>query len=534
MTIQNALDEEATKVWVTINRRARNLTISDNGLGKNQKEFEKALRSVCQSVKDSSKMGRFGVGLIAPLGKCERYTFLSTPKDEPRGFIEWTFVTDEIRAQRVVSGIPRAARTDLVFELQGRHGQQRVPWRTEMRIENFTTDRMISRISGESLKAEILDRYSPVMRKYETVVSIRIKDLDGRDLPPLVFSAKPFEGEPLEVQTITDLDAGPTIFELYIARKTAKGRKGQVTVGEVGNDYRINFATFARSVNDWLPLSEEVISVFTSGIFEGQILSTNAKFHPNRKGFEKNDALTGLCACIDAWFRKVGHQHFQEVREARQERRYQELGIQSMRVIDAVLKNPAFKDLLEVVKSFGKGTVGVGHTEPPKEIVEGVQQESSLSIEGPSLQPKPRKNGDNHPKGTPEKDKKAHVPLTVTGPHGKQRVTVRSDSSGLQFLFDSMSGSSKAWELEIETGILRFNVRHPLWEQCERNDKTLMRYIEYVAIQAVTFHTIPLNWAEVVGIAYDDLLKAYVFTLLHADEVAKRRRVPTKKQSPKN
>src|SRR5437762_1001324 len=73
-TIQNCIDKNSRDIWVTINQKSRNLTIRDDGDGVSGEEFNKALDQIGMTMKKESALGRFGLGLVSPVGKCEKFT----------------------------------------------------------------------------------------------------------------------------------------------------------------------------------------------------------------------------------------------------------------------------------------------------------------------------------------------------------------------------------------------------------------------------------------------------------------------------
>lgn len=523
--IQNALDEEASRVWVTLNQRSRLLTVSDNGSGRSQQGFEEALSSICASLKSAAKLGRHGMGLIAALGKCQQYTFTSTPKADPRGYREWTFVTRDVMNQRETVDIPMRRRTDLRFNQQGRPGEVTVLWTTQVRIERFSKDRIISRVSMETLKEAILDRFGQTMRRLGTTVSVRIKSSEGEELARDI-QAEPWSGKPLDEVIIADKDAGETTFRLFLARRTEKGRKGRVQVGETGNEFRISFDMFVRAHRDLI--DAEAARALASGFFEGEITVEKARLHADRKHFVENDRLAGFARAIDAWFNEHGREHFREAEEERKEERYQELGRRSMSVIEAILENPLFRDLHNAVKSFRWGTIGREHAKPPKDGGEPkVQDQPSVSTTGTPKIPSTEGGGD---RSENQKENPEHTPYTVLGPKGRRRRMVRSNSIGLQFSHEEMEGSDRLWELDAVYGILRFNTRHPTWRLCEDSNRALMQLQEYLAMNAIVLHALPEEWrvSELPRLVLDQLASPYAHVLRVGDEVAGRRFGPRK------
>lgn len=272
--IQNAIDANALRIWVTLNFNARHLTVRDNGDGVTQAQFEQALVSVCATIKAKDKLGRFGRGLVSPLGKCDYFCFTSQPRRGGDGYLEWTFSTKELSSQESIPGIPVKARTDLVFEGKSSAGVTAVPWRTEVKLHKFTVDRVISKVSMDSLEDDILARYSVPMRRRGVTVLAKIIAADGQEEERKI-QAKKFAGRALkEVECFSD-DAGRTLFRLFLANMAKKGRQGKVLTGELGDDFRITFSDFVKGGGSTL-LEKETVEALVSGIFEGEILSGKA------------------------------------------------------------------------------------------------------------------------------------------------------------------------------------------------------------------------------------------------------------------
>jgi hypothetical protein len=283
--------------------------------------------------------------------------------------------------------------------------------------------------------------------------------------------------------------------------------------------------SFARSAEGLV--SDEVLQALQSGVFEGEILTERARVQANRKRFAPSDQFVGFCATIEQWFKQVGSKHFDMVREETRDTRYQQIGVKSLMAIEALLKENDFQGLREIIGLFQFGTIGPGHAEPSKTRVKGQQEERSKALDGDRPSTNGEHGSDRERKET-GKPKANHTPYSVIGEGGNRRRIVKSDSLGLQISLEAMEGSSKAYELDTAYGILRFNIRHPLWQQCEQNDQTLTKYIEYVVLQALILKGVPEEWVKFTEPAFNDMLPAYCYLLTHANP-AKRK--PTSKQS---
>lgn len=510
--IQNALDANATIIWVVLDHQKHKLRIEDNGEGASKNKFEKALQSVCESIKEETDLGRFGMGLISPLGKCEYFTYTSTPKESDNAFLKWTFRTETIKQQKIIPGIPLEKMSEIHFDKNGK-AKNGVPWRSQIKLMRFTEDRTISKLSIELLHDSVKEKYSEKMKKLKTRIIAKFISAEGKTEEKEIL-ADDYQGKSLPSITLNHPDSGQTIFRLFLARQTPKGRKGKVVIGETSNDFRLSFKKFLKTPEGFL--NKGIFEALCSGIFEGEILTEKAKIDSTRKFFKENDALVGFCITIEDWYRQIGQTHFNAVQEERQNDRYQELGLRSMRVIESILNHPEFKILKDVLQSFKVGSIGPGHAQPKKII--GTQEFPSTSIHGDG--DKEKRNGDDGSNGQAKKEHPGHTPLTV-GNKGKQRKLVKNNSLGLHFNYIEDDNLSKIWELDNRTGTLNFNTLNELFGLCDKgNDKHLMRFQEHIAINALLMETAPEEWKKRHRELFDESLPMYVYLLIHADEIA--------------
>ena len=517
--VQNSIDSDAKNIWVIINLDKRSIVVRDDGIGASVDDFEVALTNIGESIKRKDRLGRYGIGLISPTGKCEKFIFISTTKKDPRDYHQWTFVCDDIIASRENIKIPCARRPDLVFS---RILDKGVAWRTEMRIEKFRKDLRVQKLSRESLTRAIQERFSRAMVKNNTVVHVEATWEDGKS-DSWQINAQTYRGTPLEKSLDTDKDSGKTEFNLYLSPKTAKGYKGRIVVGESANDFRFEFSNFIRySAGDMLP--EEVVQGLASGIFEGEITNSKVKMNSDRKSFEQNEALLGFCVAIERWFKKEGIHYLEEANTSRREERYQSLGIRSMKVIEEmVLKDP---ELMKLVQSFRKGTQGSKHGDGDDII--GVQDGPSMSTRSAGVpRAEPGTGKYSYPSDhRPDRTYERHTPFTVRGPKGQVRAVVRGESIGLQFSYEGLEGSHRLWELNTRDGILIFNTRHPSWTQAEDGgDRCLMNLQEQIAVHALHLEAYPEEWREQAQMYLETALPSLIFLLLNADKIAGRKTI---------
>ena len=478
--VQNSIDSNAKNVWISINNKANAISIRDDGRGVSDTMFDEALKSVCESKKTRGDLGRFGIGLISPLGKCLRFTFTSSPIGAD-SYKEWLFVSKDVESSREIPRIPMESRGDI--SRNGRQpGKSPVKWSTEVSLQGVTRDPQISKVSMTDLVESILDKFGKTMLRKGTIVHIRLVDDQGKEAEQVVCSTTS-TGTPLE-EFSTGKPGSVTRFKLFIARRIDASRKGKVLVGEHDDEYRFTFAELIRSTD---LVSKEAAEALSSGLFEGEITSESAKLHHNRIQFQEGESLLGFCLAVNKWFKEVGSKHLEQARSDKRDSRRQELGEASMKHIeDLIMNNDEFKHLRNVIESFRIGSVGSGHVRVPKKKIVGPDVGPSISVTGDT-----GGNGDGGGSsgGSPKTEHTGHVPFLVGGPLGQVRTLVKGSSIGLKFNYTELL--QVIWYLDTKTGVLHFNTRHPVWQTCEEaGDKHIRQYQEFIAITALSLETV--------------------------------------------
>ena len=490
--VQNGIDANAKCIWVTLNHKQRSVIVRDNGDGVGEREFDQALQSVLETQKQGDKLGQFGRGLISPLGKCEQFTFTSRPRDAAAlGYRVWTFVSDDIAKSREEIGIPNYLRKNITDENHPQRGVPIVPWNTEIFIHKYTADARIGRVNCEQLANAILDRFRKPMLDRGVTVKISFFDTDGAEEKRIV-EASPFEGEEIPEIRFGCEEDGFAIFRLFQAPKKAKGRSGKILIGVESDLYRFPADLLRQDDASRQLIGREILDALTSGIFCGEILATKCTLHASRKHFVDNGFLLNFAVALELWHDEVGKIYLRKVQESREDERYQALGLEVLSNLkDLLVSDDCPPQLRDVFKQFEVGTTGSHHANVPKKKILGPTEQPLASVDGGTL------NEERTPGGgkgrvfeQTKTERPDHTPLLAAGPCGRRRTLVKGNSIGLTIAHEEMPGSDRLWELDTHLGVLAFNIRHPHWQACESNDKWLVNLQEFIAVQALTLHSV--------------------------------------------
>lgn len=523
--VQNALDALATAITIEINFRKRTVVITDNGTGREIERMREALRSVCHSIKVKGELGKFGLGLMAPLDKCDRYSFTTVPPGQREGYHEWVFNPEEIlnEAEELrINPHPLTSMKQVDHPTDAREDWGWVSWRSRLRIEGFRKDRQERLLNLVDLEVGVLDNFNEKMLRLQTMVTVHIISADkSKDIR--CFGPRNFSGKLVFDHAVAKKDCSKIQFRIYLSPKTNQGRKGRVVVGIIGDDFRVPFDRFAATTKSLTTdaegyLDRDTSAGLSSGIFEGEILGSDLDLMPERTGFIDDAALADFCITLNEQYAEKLAKFVEEAREEKEDQRFQKLGLKSLPVIEEFMRQ--VPDLEELLDRFKKGNVGRGHYVDPK-VRTGEQTGPELALVSGTAKSGDKPSGTSD--GDPQKERKSHHPFTVAGPEGRIRTLVSKGSTGLTIAYGVEYGSNRVAWLNTTLGRLTINTAHPYFEDVKKTDRMLMQYQEYVAIQTLLLHTYPPDQLEMVKEAMDAILKAYVFQLVNGDKLAGRR-----------
>jgi hypothetical protein len=465
--VQNAIDSGALKIDVAISLQQRTMVVLDNGSGASSEKVTLALDSIGDTLKESDKFGQFGLGLISPISIASHFTFTTCPQPRKEGYREYLFVTKDIAKQRRPV-IPESEVPQLQHDPNGK-----VWWRTKVNVRGITKDKRISEVSLEGLINDIALAFGEKIREKKIDVSVSIIDEKGKEFSAKV-EAPEFSGESLgrvEFASGEVMEAGKVVFDLYIARITKGGRKGNIAFGTIDNPSRITTKQFVVCTSRIL--RPEVAKALISGLFEGRILCQNVVLHADRTRFEDNDALFALCEVLEHWWKLDGQKWIKKVEEDTDDERFQAIGNQAMKFGELLLKQPVFSGVFAEIEV---GSITKDHTKvSPKKLI-GPDSGTSLTGTGAGKTGSGGGSGGTGEREKPTTEHPRHTPGPVYGPRGRVRTEVKGNSTGLRFSHVEMEDFRIPFTYEAKTGLLAFNMRHPNWGMCRGSDGFLRQY----------------------------------------------------------
>jgi hypothetical protein len=481
--VQNGIDSdvEAKKIEIVVDFKRQTAVIRDNGHGTTVRKFGDALGSVATPHrKGMDALGRFGIGLISPLGKCASFEFTSRPTRGPenkRVYTKWTFNCQQILNSKQSPDIP----VEQVVS-----AEKNPWWSSEMKLIGLVKDRTIAHVDIDELIRKITSTLGIRMRRLGTVLSLKIITADGEEIIREDVKAPEFRGTPIPVHEIKT-DTGKVVFRLFKA--TPAKKKNDVLVGVLGDEFRFPIKHL-RIVNI---VPEKILNHINSGLFEGEILAEGLTLRPERQAFVQDEAYLDFGVAIEEWFEKIGVHLVAEARDNTQAVRWQELGLRALGVCKQLLELPQFTELKEVLSRITTGSVGIMHAST--QISGGADKKVGFSIDGGVGRERAEKKPAEQQRTDPDDrtPREGHSPMVVEGPLGNPRSPVRKHSTGITLSHEPLEGSSDLYRFDLKTGTLTFNIRHPAWVLADESGsgQSLMRFQEMIIIQALTCEALP-------------------------------------------
>ena len=334
--VSNGLDAGANRIEVIYDLKVRTLVVRDNGKGRSPEDFQRDLMNVGNSSKrgDKNKIGRYGIGMMSPLGKCSRFTFTSWDGRKDQSYIRFIFNCKAI----IESAVQDAGEKNLVtqeeliavvHESRGKTSPDRtaVWWKSEMYVHNIDKDRALTRFEIDEFVHTLLTNLNKSLLANNAKVSIVHTDEEGRQFRREKIEGVKFAGRPLEIFGHKSSTADQVIFGLHVAPRTIGGYKGEVIVQVAESAvFTLGWKQIAKQLKDHHYASQDAIEALSSGFFEGEIVSSGCVVHKNRTTLENSERLMELGIAVDSWFAKVGSAEYRSIRTNERDARFNELG----------------------------------------------------------------------------------------------------------------------------------------------------------------------------------------------------------------
>lgn len=477
--IQNAIDAGARNIAVLADQQAEHVAVYDNGSGITAEKFNEALSSVGESVKvrKPGVLGRFGLGLVSPITKCEEMLVISQP--DPAGpTMRWTFRIADIRPLRKVTiprdedlnglPVPKSPFANITKEAQTASATPDIVWRTVVVMNHVIKDRVITAINLDELVELIQTKLGGGMAAKSTTVLIKLRERNGK-VQTRHVKPREYTGFALEEYVVQDEDAGEVVFKLYRAPRGDDGeRRGIVKFTQTGAADAISLREFrpqaySAAKND--PVIVRAFQALDSGYFEGEVAAARVDLVQDRDKFVFNASVYGLVGAISEWYTLVGEDLMTEEREVQADERYRRLGDQTLKsVYESFRASPRLSQFYDELAS-----------------IPGLPREKRTRSTAEQEPAQPDTN-------TPRERRTVVEPPTIE--RESTGGSKRRQAAALPTLVYEI-GDERLWTYDHVSFQVRINVTHPLWvlldETDERhlakNDRYILAFQKWLLIE---------------------------------------------------
>ncbi|HVI69387.1 MAG TPA: ATP-binding protein [Magnetospirillaceae bacterium] len=507
--MQNAIDAEAKQILVFVDQQQRTVFMLDNGKGVVEDKFNKGIRTVGQTMKSKSKLGRYGIGAISPFNKCEVFYFIS--KGDQRGYVCWPFeaakirkATTSLKVQPVLLKEPPPMPTLLDTAIDDYLPTGK--WQTMLIMERVTEDKAIGLINMDEFEEKILGALGPRMQQLGVTCRIVVIREDGktdeRDIKP-----RSYAGTPLGTFELEGNLCGNVTLELYRTpllpgRKT---REGSIGVSEAEVIYPVPWANVRQQalmsawVKEYKADLMPMIDAFSRGIVEGLVLVDNITLHPERNKFVFGDHMVDLLTVLAAWYDTDGHELFQEEELEERDQHQRRLVMEVLGDVgEWANAGGEWRNMLDEIRTtITFGRVGEGHTD-----FAGGELENKLTTRsgkgGAGKQRNPSEPKERGPARGP-RGANQETPTGVMGA-GRRRSKVRDNSTGLWIDVVDFTLGTQLFSFDRETGELLFNSGNELWSELygarerrrtAKNDRWIKQLMKWVIIEVFAHLSMP-------------------------------------------
>ena len=490
--IQNALDASAKRIDVVVNLERRQVSAFDNGFGVNEDEFQEALTSIGQSIKPGKfrhgqfrMLGQFGLGLVAPIGKCRTYRFIShSAKPGKRtDYIEYNFDAVSMESSKEIDGISGVSRPDIDNDF----AKGRTWWNTYVNLKDLIADETITGVKFDDLARDIMDRYGEALRQGGVDLTLKFIGRDGKAQEAKIDPPE-FSGDELEEVILSGKDCGQVSLKLFLLPQPVAKTKARLLFCVPQSDFRLPWRQICRQALRILSEEDKIFDVFNSGLFEGVVSIEKCQITFERDGFNATNALVDFFIQLEDWAREHGLKYVESVNAQQRDNRFQEIGKQAVADLERYLdSNPtAFSTPL----NFLRGAISGGHTDMPgrKTPTEGTVMGTGKHHEGGGEEDDEQNSGEGNKRG--EQKKRRHI--TVGGPGGTGRVIVKGQS-GFTLIIEAIRDSVERYIVEEEKGIIRVNSRHPDFSRVNKKatQSYLKQYLYYIMLVVLSKYCVP-------------------------------------------
>lgn len=454
--VQNAIDEGAKNIHVSINCVTRNITAYDDGGGASKDDITQKFNRIGQSLKMGlkDKIGNKGIGNLAGLAISDEWQFLTRKNSGPI----WFFSFDKKQLEKE-SGISlHAEKTD----------RKQID-----RNYNFVPNSMVKLVSvSETILKQLGDQtaienglreaYNTILRVRKINLTVGYTDFKNKYRE---FLVKPIEYRGSKLDMVK-YDTALGEVEFHFHHSPVPVSNPNILVNHQGV-YSMPIMNFFKMKL----LPREIEQYFSKGYFEGEIRLGFCVVNPERSALIPNSDYSVFADVVNTFAIDVMKSYIDQFEQANREDKWKQAANDVLRKLKSFFRNnPGL--IPSILKTAL--TKAVGDTENPNADASGTvgikQKKGDRKLRLNPLPPDALKKK----KQESEEQKKTGLKVNKN----KGRTVDFADCLGIQFVYPDEESEGFVWCSRINKGVIQINVANSVFLEVERRGRSAVeRYI---------------------------------------------------------
>lgn len=466
--VQNIIDGVGKGAEIYVNLQRGTIAASDNGKGCSRSEFAQFISELCKTQKEKSiritgrrfhrPLGQFGIGIVAPIGKCREYYFEACPRADKsqagwEGYTRYDMLAP-MRDQGDV--IPGTELIDLNKKPEW--------WNTRSILKGISRDRAICNLDYHHFMDGAAEQFGEAIRNVGITIKVTWIDQKDHKFEGIIEPIE-FRGREIEKRIFRGKDCGQVKLHLFLCENPTPADRGIMVITGY-SDFRLKWSHLVPLARKFM--DDEVLEILSSRNLQGQIMAERCKIEPRRTSLQEDDALVDFLAILEQWAKQTGRDFLTELGENQKSDRRLLICRQVCNIIDQLCRlDPTLMDRL--VAQFTSGVTD-GHVPVNGKTEVTAVSGTATSKQQPVVKPDPEEKPD--PKDDPrEKTGRTHTAVIAT--RGRKRVIARGQS-GLPVEIREDFGGHLRWRID-ERAVIVINSMHKDFQDCEAASEAQFR-----------------------------------------------------------
>ncbi|MFA6042798.1 MAG: ATP-binding protein [Patescibacteria group bacterium] len=468
--VQNAVDEGATRILISINKAKETLLAFDDGYGTTFQEMQNLWSNVGTSTKRgrADKIGQKGIAKLAGLSIAEEYNFTTRPlKIKGSGYFTMKLKKSELRENE-------APKMGFVHEEPGfgvNHEYVKFKATTRVLLKGLSSSAIRELQDIQEIADTVGEKFATAIRRRNVVIQILFSA--NREEPQRVQAkAREFPGTKQKVETIKTT-FGDVDIELYTTIQPVKSPK---LIVECNN--------WPFDLQNMRGLWKDARAILGSGHFQGYFRINWGNLVSDRSRMAEDELYDALAEAILTYQEESLILYLEELKDTSRFKKYADIIRGTVEQLDKFFKEHPQLSLQGRLHQL-VGLVSSNHTAASAGERTPERFRTLPTIAEVRERRKTQNQDRKHSSPTQERTKLPHS--SVKHPSGRPRHLIQGQF-GLTVTYEEATEKTGfKWRTRIQGGILIFNLSHEDWIRADTaGTKTLQEYVQLHIVKELT------------------------------------------------